>query len=105
MKTLQESIIGKKGTAQEFLKSNLRPGDIAETRNGYLMIVNGNKFDFPGVPGGYCTMDNYDMYLKRTDARMTAWDIMVVYRPKTRIRSFINLEEKLSKETPIWKRN
>lgn len=102
MKTLQESIIGRKGISQKFSKSDLRPGDVAVTRNGHLMIVNGNRFDFPG---GYCTMDNYDMYLKRADMRMTAWDIITVYRPKSRIRSFINLEEKMSNEAPIWKRN
>ena len=102
MKTLQESIIGKRGTPQKFLKSNLRSGDIVETRGGHLMIVNGNKFDFSG---GYCTMINYDDFLMRIDRDIPLWDIMKVYRPKFRIRSFINLEEKLSKETPVWKRN
>ena len=101
MKTLQESIIGKRGTPQGFLKSNLRPGDIVETRGGRLMIVNGNKFDFSG---GYCTMNNYDNSLMRIDRDMSLWDIMKVYRPKIRTRSFINLEEKISNETPVWKR-
>ena len=66
------------------------------------MIVNGNKFDFPG---GYCYMYNYDNFLLRIDRDMSSWDIITVYRPKSRIRSFINLEEKMSNETPIWKRN
>lgn len=99
MKTLYESIIGRRGTG--FLKSNRRPGDIVETRGGRLMIVNGNKFDFPG---GYCTMINYDDFLMRIDRDMPLWDIMKVYRPKYRIRSFINLEEKMSNEIPVWKR-
>lgn len=102
MKSLQESIIGKRGAPQGFLKSNLRPGDIVETRGGRLMIVNGNKFDFSG---GYCTMNNYDNSLMRIHRDMALWDIMKVYRPKIRTRSFINLEEKISNEAPIWKRN
>lgn len=102
MKTLQESIIGKRGVPQEFLKSNLRPGDIVKTRGGHIMLVNGNKFDFSG---GYCSMSNYDDFLLRRYRDMSSWDIVAVYRPKYRIRSFINLGEKMSNETPIWKRN
>lgn len=86
MKTLQESIIGRRSSDRAISINDIKTGDIVKFRSGLLAMayINGDKYDsgfYYNATGNVANMIMNDMFLKNLKHKIVNYlDIIAVYR-------------------------